>query len=113
MDEVIGSPPISSLEARQAELVSLAMRQAEAQLKAGTAPPSVVVALLRIGSVSEQVELERLRANTALAQAKAVQIETTAHMDVLADEVLKAMRGYGGYFNQEEGVLDGPPPGYS
>lgn len=101
--------PLVSNEAVQAELIYLAQQQARQQLEAGTAPPSVLVTLLKLGSTQAELDLERARAQTALFMSKANQIEYAARMDQLSEAVLDAMRQYSGYFQGGDGGAPEPP----
>ena len=89
------SAPAGSVQARQAQLINLAYAQAEAQLRDGTAPPSVVVQLLRMGTIREEMELEYLNSQQELAKAKISAIKNGDRIERLMSEAIAAFNNYG------------------
>lgn len=94
--------PTVSIEDRENYLINLAMNQAEKQLKEGTAPPSVVAYFLRMGSIRSQYELEKLRSETALTNAKIDDINCRANTEEIYERAINAMKEYTGYCNGYE-----------
>lgn len=88
--------PGMTIESRQSQLTALATNLAEQQLRDGTAPPSVIVHFLRLGTVQAQLEIEKLKADTILSAAKADAYSATADHGDKLDEVLRYMRMYRG-----------------
>lgn len=83
-------------EARLNQLVSLAYDAAEEQLLNRTASASVITQILKMGSLKEQLEIEKLRSDTKLSHAKVDAIEAGQRSEQEYAEVLSAMRLYRG-----------------
>lgn len=100
------SPPATSLEARENQLILLATNCAEEQLRNGTASSQVIVHYLRLGTTRERLEQEKLRQENELARAKTENIKSTQHSEELYQQALDAFRSYGGYGDDEEEYED-------
>lgn len=86
--------PASNPEAREQQLVHLAVQLAEKQLKDGTASPSVIAHFLKIASKRETLEREILEKQSALLQAKASSISKDRDAEDLAKAAIEAMKNY-------------------
>jgi TRAP-type uncharacterized transport system substrate-binding protein len=75
-------------------MVAYAMDLAEEQLRNGTASSQVITHFLKLGTENAKLELERLRNENALIQAKADQIKSQKENKELYAEALKAMSRY-------------------
>ena len=64
-------PPAITLEARENELISKAVDEAEKRIMNGTASDSLLIHWLRQGTVRMQLEKSKLEADIKLAEAKA------------------------------------------
>lgn len=91
-----------TLEAREKRAIRLAMDLAEKQLKEGTASAQVITHLLKLGSVSEGLQREKLRNENKLLQAKAESLASNARVETLYADALKAMRQYSGQSIRQE-----------
>lgn len=89
-------PPARTLNAREKEVVSLAVDLAEQQLRDGTASPSVITHYLKLGTTSYQLELEKLRHENELLQAKTENIRSLGRMEELYAEAIESLRRYQG-----------------
>lgn len=89
-------PPAKSLEGREKQMVSLAVEAAEKQLREGTASPSVITHYLKLGTTSYQLELEKLRHENELLQARTDNIKSLTKMEELYEEAINALRSYQG-----------------
>lgn len=87
-------------EARENEMIALAMDQAEKQLRAGTASSQVITHFLKLGTSREELEQERLRKENALTEAKIESLESTKRVEELYKNALDAMRTYSGADNE-------------
>ena len=90
-------PPLrtpTSEEAREKQLISLAMDQAEEQLRNHTAPAPVVVHFLKLGTMLAQVEYEKLVNENELIKAKTEGQKAITKNDDLAAKALEAFRTY-------------------
>lgn len=89
-------PPSRTLGAREKEVVSLAVDLAEKQLREGSASPSVITHYLKLGTTSYQLELEKLKHENELLQAKTKNVQSLGRMEELYEEALNALRSYQG-----------------
>ena len=69
-------------EARENQLISLAVDLAEKQLREGTASSQVISHYLKLGTSREQLEQERLRRENKLLEARVEAIEALTAMKV-------------------------------
>lgn len=89
-------------EAREQQLVSLAVDLAEKQLREGTASSQVISHFLKLGSTRAQVEKELLEKQRDLATAKAESLKSAAKMDELYIKAVNAMKSYQGREDEED-----------
>ena len=89
----------STPEAREQQLIALAVDLAEKQLIEGTASSQVISHFLKLGSIRAQIEKELLEKQRDLAAAKAESIKSGALMEELYLNAVNAMKSYSG---QEE-----------
>lgn len=94
--------PAQSTEARENQLISLAVDLAERQLREGTASSQVITHYLKLGSTREKLEQEVKMKELELMSAKARALEDTKEIKVLYEQALKAMRNYAGYGEPDE-----------
>lgn len=86
------APPTA--EAYEQRLVGLAFKQAEEQLAKGEASSQVVSYLLKVGGMREQLELERIRSENLLTEAKIKNMEQLEDMLGLLKDAKDAMMSY-------------------
>lgn len=98
----IKSPPVMTDEAREQQLVSLAIDLAEKQLREGTASSQVITHYLKLGSSKEKLEREILREQKKLVVAKTSAIESQERIELLYADAIKAFRTYSGQGEEEE-----------
>lgn len=96
-----GRPAISP-EARENQMIALAVDLAEQQLRDGTASSQVITHFLKLGTTRAELEKEKIRAENEVLKAKAKSIESAEEMKVLYDNAIKAMRNYAGYGEPDE-----------
>lgn len=97
-------PPANSPEARENQLIALAVDLAEKQLAEGTASAQVITHYLKLGTTREQLEKEKLRRETELLSAKAEAMESAKRVEALYSEALSAMRSYSGQEIPDEDI---------
>lgn len=95
-------PPSKTPEGREAQLINLAMRQAQKQLEEGTASSQVLTYFLKLGASIAKLEKAKLEAEVALANAKVMSIESQQHTEEVYQEALTAFRTYTGEEEYEE-----------
>lgn len=94
--------PALTPEARENQLVSLAVDLAEQQLRDGTASSQVITHYLKLGSTKERLEKEKLEEENKLLKAKTESIQSQKRVEELYLEALNAMRNYAGQGNADE-----------
>lgn len=90
-------PRATTLEARQNQLVALAVDVAEEQMRNGEASSQVITHFLKLGTVREQKEMAKIELETRLLEAKIDSIESAQRIESLYEEAIAAMRAYGGH----------------
>lgn len=88
--------PALTPEAREGQLISLAIDLAEKQLLEGTASSQVITHYLKLGSTKERLEKEKLAKENELLRAKTEVIQSTKRTEELYRDALRAMREYSG-----------------
>lgn len=88
--------PAMTPEARENQMISLAVNLAERQLAEGTASASVIVHYLRLAGTREAYEVEKLKRENELLRAKTKAYESSSHADELYEEAVRAFRKYSG-----------------
>ena len=83
-------------EAREAQMINLAVRQAEKQLREGTAPAQIVTHYLKLATVREKKELEILEKQAQLITAKTEALESAKRIEELYAQAIDAMKLYNG-----------------
>ena len=94
--------PAISPEARENQLISLAMDLAEQQLRDGTASSQLITEFVKRGSIKAREELEKLKRENELLKAKTSAIEDSKEYKVLVENAIKAIKGYQGLGEPEE-----------
>lgn len=83
-------------EARETQMISLAERLAEQQMRDGTASAQVITHYLKLGSTREQLEQQRLSGEVELQKAKIEAMASTQRLEEMYTQAIRAMRGYQG-----------------
>lgn len=94
--------PALTPEARENQLISLAIDLAEQQLLDGTASSQVITHYLKLGSTREKLEKERLQKENELLVAKAQMLQSTNEIKELYENAIDAMRRYSPSDKDEE-----------
>ena len=94
--------PATTPEARENQLIALAVDLAEKQLIEGTASSQVITHYLKLGSSKERLEREKLERENELLRAKAESLQSAQRSEEVYKEALKAMRTYSGQITDEE-----------
>ena len=89
--------PALTPEARENQMISLAVDLAEQQLRDGTASSQVITHFLKLGSTKERIEKEILEKQKELISAKTKAIYNQEENDKLYREALRAMQRYSGH----------------
>ena len=83
-------------EARQAQMINLAEKQAERQLREGTASAQIVTHYLKLATVREQKELAILDQQAKLIAAKTEALAAQKETERLYAEAIEAIKYYTG-----------------
>jgi hypothetical protein len=95
-------PPATTAEARENQLIALAVDLAERQLVEGTASAQVITHYLKLGSTREKIEKEILMKKKELVEAQTDEIKSAKKTDELYKNALNAMRAYSGHGRSDE-----------
>jgi hypothetical protein len=95
--------PALTPEARENQLISLAVDLAEKQLRDGTASSQVITHYLKLGSTKEKIEKEILEKQKELIEAKTQSLQSAKRIEELYENALDAMRNYSGQGNSDNG----------
>ena len=88
--------PALSPEARENQMISLAVDLAERQLVEGTASSQVITHYLKLGSTKERIEKEILEKQKELIEAKTQTLQSAQRVEELYSNALNAMKKYSG-----------------
>ena len=89
-------PPARTPQAREQQLVALAVDLAEKQIAAGTASAQVITHFLKLGSERDKLEREKLSRENTLLKAKSDAIASQQRVDQLYVEAMTAFKHYHG-----------------
>lgn len=87
---------------RENELINLAVKLAEKQLRDGTATSQVITHFLKLATTKEQLENDKLRADLRLSEAKVKHLESQSTATELYEMAIKAFRSYAGYEEESD-----------
>lgn len=94
--------PALTAEARENQMISLAVDLAEQQLIDGTASSQVITHYLKLGSTKEKIEKEILEKQKELIEAKTQSLQSAKRIEELYANALDAMRNYRGEGDDED-----------
>lgn len=94
-----------SPEARENQLISLAVNLAEQQLRDGTASSQVITHYLKLGSSKERLEQEKMAEEIELLKAKTEALEEAKVTAELYENAINAMKLYSGQYNEPDEEL--------
>ena len=108
MAKVKSSEPVRKMrpaltpDARENQLISLAVDLAEKQLREGTASSQVISHYLKMGSMRERLEREKLEEENKLLKARTEAINRSGDVEELYNKAIKAMQRYSGNDDPDE-----------
>lgn len=100
------SPPATTPEIRENQLIVLATDLAEQQMREGVASSAVIVHYLKLAGEKSRLENERLKEEVALLKAKSETLEANRRSEEMYVKAIEAMRSYAGYGEPSEFVDD-------
>ena len=89
-------PPAMTPEARENQIINLALNESERQIEAREASSQILSHYAKLGSTRERLEQERLLREVDLLERKAQAMDSAKRIEELYDEAIAAMRSYGG-----------------
>lgn len=94
--------PALTPEARENQLISLAVDLVEQRLLDGTASSQETTHFLKLGSMKNHLEMEKLQEENKLLQAKTEALQSAKRVEELYSEAISAMRRYSGNGDPDE-----------
>lgn len=94
--------PALSPEARENQMISLAVDLAEKQLMDGSASSQVITHYLKLGTTKERLEREKLEEENKLLRAKTEAMQSAKRVEELYSDAIAAMRRYSGHGDVDE-----------
>ena len=94
--------PALTPESRENQLIALSVDLAEKQLREGTASSQVITHFLKLGSTKTQLELEKIRHENALLEARTQSLQSAKRVEELYENALNAMKDYGGHGGRDD-----------
>lgn len=94
--------PALTPESRENQLIALATDLVEQRLRDGTATSQEVCHFLKLGSMREKLEREKLEGEVAVARAKVAAYESQARSEELFKDALRAFTRYSGHTGPED-----------
>lgn len=102
MSNNISIRPALTPEAREEQMIGLAIDQAERMLLNGTAPTQVIVHYLKLGTRQYRKEIEALEKEIELKDARIKSLEGAESTRELYEEALKSFKLYSGAGSSDE-----------
>ena len=97
--------PAQSVEARENQLIALAVDLAEKQLLEGTASSQVITHYLKLGSTKERLEKQILEEQVDLLKAKTEALQSAKRAEELFADAMKAFAVYRGESGPDDSDL--------
>lgn len=106
MPKVKNSPrkkraPAPTPEAREQQLIALAVDCVEDRMRNGTASAQEYVHFLRLATTKQQLELEKIRNENELLIAKKAALDSSKRTEEMYTKAIAAMRSYTGLTDGE------------
>lgn len=106
MKKVTKSPgkqraPALTPEARENQLIALAVDCVEERMRTGKASAQEYIHFLKLATTKEQLEVEKLRRENELLVAKRESLEASNRMEELYTAAMAAMKSYSGTSEDE------------
>lgn len=88
--------PAINPEARENQMIALAEKEAERQMREGTASSQIIVHYLKLGSTKERIERTILERQAELITAKTEALQSAKRVEELYANAIAAMKRYSG-----------------
>ena len=94
--------PALTPEARENQMIALAVDLVEQRLLDGTASSQETTHFLKLGSMKNRLEMEKLQEENRLLKARTEALQSTKRVEELYSEAIKAMRRYSGQGSDDD-----------
>ena len=94
--------PALTPEARENQMIALAVDIAEEQMLNRTVSAQVLTHYLRLGTTKAQLEMKKIEQEIELQKAKTKAIDNMEESRVLYENAIKAMKEYAGYGSSDD-----------
>ena len=94
--------PALTPEARENQMIALAVDLVEQRLLDGTASSQETTHFLKLGSMKNRLEMEKLQEENRLLKARTEALQSAKRVEELYSEAIKAMRRYSGRGNDDD-----------
>ena len=94
--------PALTPEARENQMIALAMDLAEQQLRDGTASSQLITEFVKRGSTKARLEKEILEEQKELMAAKTQNLQSAQRIEELYEKALSSMRDYSGHGDADD-----------
>ena len=94
--------PALTPEARENQMIALAMDLAEQQLRDGTASSQLITEFVKRGSTKARLEREILEEQVELTKAKTESLQSQKRIEELYEKAMNAMKNYSGQGEPDE-----------
>ncbi len=96
LNSVHSEPPAQTAEAREQQMIALSVNLAEKQLREGTASSQVITHYLKLGSMKERREREKLEEEIKLLRARTEELQAAKKVEELYEKAIHAFGIYNG-----------------
>ena len=93
-EPLLKQTPSITPEGREDQMIAYAVDLAEQQLRNGTASSQVITHYLKLGSMREKREREKLEEEIKMLKAKTEAIKADKERDIMYAQAIEAMRRY-------------------
>ena len=94
--------PALTPEARENQMIALAVDLVEQRLLDGTASSQETTHFLKLGSMKNRLEMEKLQEENRLLKARTEALQSAKRVEELYSEAIKAMRRYSGQWSDDD-----------
>ena len=94
--------PALSTEAREQQMIALAVDLAEKQLLEGTASSQVITHFLKQATAKAELEKEKMRQENELLKAKTESLQSEKRREELFEKAINAMKRYSGHGDEDD-----------
>ena len=106
MGETRKRPPARTPEEEENHMISIAVKAAEDQILSGRASSQLLTHYLKLATVKERLEKEKLEAEVELLKAKKESLESQKMLETLYGDAIKAIAEYTGHGDEDDEEYD-------